>query len=74
MLRVVLELSDITEAVGRPEQVGLRAAPKWTQVLDCGDASVHKHLLEFESRLVEDEKTTAEGVVSKRRFCKEASG
>ena len=41
MLGIVLKLSDVGSAVRGPEQVGLRAAPKWTQVLDCGDASLN---------------------------------
>src|SRR5260370_42122542 len=44
---LVLELGDVAGTVRCLQQVRLCAAPKWTQVLDGGDASVHKHLLGF---------------------------
>jgi len=38
------KLSHVAGTIRCLQQVRLRAAPKWTQMLDCGDASVHKHL------------------------------
>lgn len=43
MLGIVLELGDVASTVRRLQQVRLRASPKWAQVSDCGDASIHKH-------------------------------
>jgi len=45
VLRIILEFGDVTKTVRGPEQVRLCTSPKWTQVLERGDASVHKHLL-----------------------------
>jgi hypothetical protein len=47
MLGIVLELGDVASTVRCLQQVRLCAASKWTQVLDGGDASIHKHLLGF---------------------------
>jgi len=45
VLGIVLEFGDVTGTIRCLQQVRLRAAPKWAQVLDGGDASSHRHLL-----------------------------
>jgi hypothetical protein len=41
---IVLELGYVAKTVRRLEQVSLRATPKRSQMLDGGDACIHKHL------------------------------
>ena len=44
---LVGEFGDVSGAVRRPQQVGLRSSSEFAQVLDSGDAGSHKHLLCF---------------------------
>ncbi len=45
VLRVVLEFGHVGRAIGCPQQMGLRSAPKSAQVLDGGDTRGHTQLL-----------------------------
>ena len=47
MLGIVLKLGHVGRAIRRSEQVGLRSSSEPAQVLDSGDASGHRHLLEL---------------------------